>query len=64
MSCQYLPAECNYKVYDKELLAIVQAFEKWRPELEGLSQPINIISDHKNLKYFMSSKQLSRRQAR
>ena len=23
MSCRHLPAECNYKIYDKELLAIV-----------------------------------------
>ena len=29
MSCQHLPAECNYKIYDNELMAIVQAFEEW-----------------------------------
>jgi hypothetical protein len=27
------PQECNYEIYDKELLAIVRAFEEWRPEL-------------------------------
>ena len=64
MSCRHLPAEYNYEIYDKELMAIVKAFEEWRPELEGLPEPINVISDHKNLEYFMSSKQLSRRQAR
>ena len=26
---RYLPAECNYEIYDKELLAIVRAFEEW-----------------------------------
>ena len=29
LSCRHLPAECNYKIYDKELLAIVRAFEEW-----------------------------------
>ena len=24
-------AECNYDIYDKELLAIIRAFEEWRP---------------------------------
>ena len=64
MSCWHLLAECNYKLYDKELMAIVCAFEEWRLELEGLPKPVNIISYHKNLEYFMSSKQLSRCQAR
>ena len=35
MSCQYLPAECNYKIYDKKLLTIVRAFEVWHPELKS-----------------------------
>lgn len=45
-------------------MAIVRAFEEWRPELEGSPSPIEVITDHKNLEYFMSTKQLSRRQAR
>ena len=28
-------AELNYDIYNKELLAIIRAFEEWRPELEG-----------------------------
>ena len=63
-SKKHNPAECNYEIYDKELMAIVRAFEEWRPELEGSAHPINVITDHKNLEYFTSSKQLSRRQAR
>ncbi|KAI0994621.1 hypothetical protein K3495_g13560 [Podosphaera aphanis] len=63
-SKKHSPAECNYEIYDKELLAIIRAFEEWRPELEGAAHPIAVISDHKNLEYFMSTKQLSRRQAR
>ena len=60
-SKKYLPAECNYEIYDKELMAIVRAFEEWRPKLEGSTSPIDVILDHKNLEYFASSNQLSRR---
>lgn len=63
-SKKHSAAECNYEIYDKELLAIVRAFEEWRPELEGSAVPIEVLSDHKNLEYFMSTKKLSRRQAR
>ncbi|KAI0993448.1 hypothetical protein K3495_g14736, partial [Podosphaera aphanis] len=63
-SKKHSPSECNYEIYDKELLAIIRAFEEWRPELEGAAHPIAVISDHKNLEYFMSTKQLNRRQAR
>lgn len=64
MSKKYDPAECNYEIYDKELLAIVRCFENWRPELQGASHPITVITDHANLKYFMTTKQLSQRQVR
>ena len=37
MSKKYDPAECNYEVYDKELLAIVRCFEDWRSELQGIA---------------------------
>ena len=63
-SSKMSPAECNYEIYDKELLAIVRALETWRPELEGTDTPVEVVSDHRNLEYFMSSKRLSRRQAR
>ena len=57
-------AECNYEIYDKELLAIIKAFEKWRSELKSFKFSIQVIIDHKNLKYFMFSKLLNRRQTR
>ena len=62
-SKKHSPAECNYEIYNKELMAIVRAFKEWRPELEGSLTPVKVITDHKNLEYFMSTKQLSRRQA-
>ncbi len=56
--------ECNYEIYDKELMIIVRAFEKWWSELEDSIYSVEMITNHKNLEYFMSIKQLSRRQAR
>jgi hypothetical protein len=58
------PAEQNYDIYDKELLSVVLAFQDWRVYLEGSPHQIRVISDHKNLEYFLTSKQLNRRQAR
>ena len=46
------------------MLAIVTAFETWQPYLEGSPHTTKVWCDHKNLEYFMSSKKLSRRQAR
>src|ERR1700753_3232451 len=43
------PAERNYDIYDKELLAIIQCFKKWRHHLEGTVEQIKVIIDHKNL---------------
>ena len=58
------PAECNYDIYDKELLAIIRCLEQWRPELESCEEPIKIMTDHKNLEHFYTTKKLSRRQTR
>ncbi len=55
------PTECNYEIYDKEFMAIVRAFEEWRLKLEGFFIPVEVITNHKNLEYFMLIKQLSRR---
>jgi hypothetical protein len=59
-----IPAEINYPIHDKEMLAIIWALEAWRPELEGSTTRIRIVSDHKALEYFMTTKALSGRQAR
>ncbi len=58
------PAECNYHIYDKELLAIIRCLEHWRPELECTEVPVKIFTDHKGLMYFAEGRDLSRRQAR
>src|SRR5258705_1961495 len=56
--------EKNYDTHNKELLAIFKAFKNWRHFLEGSAKVIDMVTDHKNLEYFTSSKKLSRRQAR
>ncbi|KAM4064033.1 reverse transcriptase (RNA-dependent DNA polymerase) [Hirsutella rhossiliensis] len=43
MSKKYDPAECNYEIYDKELLAILRCFECWRPELQGAHHQITVV---------------------
>ncbi len=56
--------EANYEIYDKELLAIHDGLQHWRSLLIGTDLPVTIFSDHRNLEYLMSSRQLNRRQAR
>ena len=55
--------ELNYDVHDKELLAIFKVFKQWRHYLEGSAEPIDIVTDHKNLEYFSTMKLLTQRQA-
>lgn len=57
------PAECNYEIYDKEMLAIIRSLEEWDSELRGLPE-FEVWSDHKNLEYFMTVRRLTERQVR
>jgi transposase InsO family protein len=63
-SRKFTSAEINYDVYDKELLAIISAFEQWRNYLSGAQHTITVFCDHRNLVYFSSTRVLNRRQAR
>src|SRR3984885_7709140 len=57
-------AELNYNTHDKELLAIFEAFKHWRQYLEGSGHPIDVVTNHKNLEYFSTTKLLTHQQAR
>ena len=59
---KHTSTECNYEIYDKELMAIIRCFEEWRAELESTPHPIQVLSDHRNLEYFMSTMLLNYRQ--
>ena len=55
--------ERNYKIHDKEMLAIIRGLENWRYLLEGARFKFKVWTDHKNLEYFMKVQKLNRRQA-
>lgn len=57
------PAERNYDIYDKELLAIVKTLKEFRAELMSVENML-VLTDHKNLEYFTTTKLLNARQAR
>ena len=56
--------EQNYKIHDKEMLAVIRCLEAWRHYLEGAKLEFEIWTDYKNLQYFMMSQKLNCRQAR
>ncbi len=56
--------ELNYDIHDKELLAIVEALKHWKVYCTMPKHQVHVITDHKNLTYFTSTKVLNRRQTR
>lgn len=63
-SSRLTPAERNYTIHDKELLAIISCLKAWSAELKGVPRPFTILTDHKNLEYFLRPNEISERQAR
>ena len=62
-SATFSPAEQNYDIYDRELLAVIQVLKEWRHYLTGTEHPVTVITDHKNLGYFKQPQNLSQQQA-
>jgi len=52
----FFTPELNYNIHDKELLAIFEAFKIWQYYLERSTSPIDVVTDHKNLEYFSTTK--------
>ncbi len=52
--------ECNYEIYDKELLTIMLALKEWRHYLMGTYQDFEIWTDHQNLQYFQKPQKVNR----
>src|SRR3954470_4957209 len=53
------PTECNYDIYDKELLLIITAFKGWQQYLIS-AKGIKVFTDHQNLTYFRKPQKLNR----
>ena len=56
------PAERNYKIHDKELLAIVHGLHHFQHYLQGNEYTTRVFSDHANLQYFTTKQTLTHRQ--
>ena len=48
----------NYKIKDKELLAIVTSFKEWKIYCDSIIN-LNILTDHKNLFNFVTIKEFN-----
>jgi len=51
--------ERNYKIHDKEMLAVIRELENWRHLLESAKYRFKVWMDHKNLEYFMKVQKLN-----
>ena len=49
----FTAVELNYDIHDKELLTIFKAFKIWWHYLKGTTYSIDVVMDHKDLKYFL-----------
>lgn len=63
-SRKFTDTERNYGTPDQELFAIVESFKHWRHYIEGVANPVEVLSDHLNLQTFMRQPRLNGRQAR
>jgi hypothetical protein len=54
----FTPTERNYDIYDWELLAIMKVLSHWRQYLGWTKVPFTIMTDHANLQYWKSPKNL------
>jgi hypothetical protein len=63
ISHTFTPAEQNYQIYDRELLAIIHTFKTWKQLLQGSPHLIIVHCDHQNLGFYKESNKLTLRQA-
>ena len=52
-SKKYTPIKNNYEIHNKELLAIIHYLKVWDTELRSVFKGFDIITDHKNIEYFI-----------
>jgi RNase H-like domain found in reverse transcriptase/Reverse transcriptase (RNA-dependent DNA polymerase)/Integrase zinc binding domain/Integrase core domain len=64
LSKTFTDMERRYKIYDRELLGIVQALKEWQHYIQGSGHMTLVHTDHWNLTYFRKAQKLLDRQAR
>ncbi|KAB5589419.1 Retrotransposable element Tf2 [Ceratobasidium theobromae] len=64
LSKSFNKAQMNYDTHDKELCAIITAFEQWQYLLEGTEEPITVYTNHRNLEYWAKATRFNRWHAR
>ena len=64
ISHKFMPTKCNYQIYNRELMAVINAAEEWRHLLMGSPHPIIVQCDHKNLGFYKKTNKVTPRQAR
>jgi RNase H-like domain found in reverse transcriptase len=58
-SATFTEMECNYNIYEWELLAIIKAISHWRLYLIWTKEPFTILTDHANLLHWKSPRKLN-----
>jgi hypothetical protein len=61
-SASFKEAERNYKIWDREMLAITKALKNWRQFLAELDDSFEIWTDHRNLEFWRITQHLTRHQ--
>ena len=51
--------ERNYKIHNKEILAIISCLEAQKYFLKGAKSQFKILTNHKNLEYFIKAQKLN-----
>ena len=50
---KHTPVKSNYEIHNKELLIIIRYLKVWDTELRSIFKGFNIITDYKNIEYFI-----------
>ena len=58
-SKKMIPAKTQYKTPNAKLSAIVEVFKTWHHYLKGCKYKVFVLTNHKNLCWFMNTKSLS-----
>jgi hypothetical protein len=62
LSKKFSNAQRNYRTFEHETIAILEALLKWEDKLIG--RRLHVVTDHKALEFFQTQRHLSVRQSR